>query len=90
MRLVEEILLGWVVGFILPKSIIIPIFRGMYRSMRETERLDAAERDAALRFGGEGDGGAPVRRFRPGRRPRRPRPGGPMLQVRARKPRNPA
>jgi hypothetical protein len=90
MRLAEEILLGWVLGFILPKSIIIPIFRGMYRSMRETERLDAAERDAAMRFGNDSDGGPPVRRFKPRRRPTRPRPGGPMLRVRARKPRNPA
>ena len=79
MRLAEEIFLGWVVGFLLPKSIVIPIFRGMWRSMKETERLDAEQ----ARLDGRGDGGPPVRRFR-ARRPRGPRRPRPMPPLRAR------
>ena len=69
-----ELFVGWVVFFLLPKSIIIPIFRGMYRSMRATEELD--RRDAAWLAEQQGEGGAPVLAWKR-RRPRHPfRPGG--------------
>jgi hypothetical protein len=76
----EEIVVGWLVGFVLPKLIIVPIFRGMYRSMRATEALDAADRAELER---DNDGGAGVRRHR--RRPGPRRPGG--LRARVRQPR---
>jgi hypothetical protein len=75
MPLWQEILFGWILGFVLPKSIIFPIFRGMYRSMRRTEELDAQDR-RWLAEQSRGDGGQAVpTRFRPRRR--RPPPEGP-------------
>lgn len=80
MGLWEEIVLGWVVGFILPKLIIVPIFRGMYRSMKATELLDAADRAELER---NDEGGTAVRHRR--RRPKPRRPDG--LRARAHPPR---
>lgn len=90
-RWVIWVALGWAFAFG-PKLIIVPIYRGMYRAMRATEALNAAddewlaelERDRR-RGGGEA---ARVRRRRGPNRPRRPGGLGP-LRVARQQPRRP-
>jgi len=71
----RDLLIGWVCFFLLPKAIVWPIFRGMWRSMKATEQLDERDRiwleEQAAR--GEDDGDT----VRPYPRRRGPRPGGP-------------
>jgi hypothetical protein len=40
----EEILVGWIGMFLLPKLVVVPVWRAMWRSMRATERLDELDR----------------------------------------------
>jgi hypothetical protein len=73
----RELLIGWVFMFVVPKLIIVPVFGGMWRAMKNTDaqdRLDEvwlAEYEAQHRGGGGGD---PVPAYR---RPRPPRPRNP-------------
>jgi hypothetical protein len=73
----RDLLIGWVLLFLLPKMLVIPVFLGMWRSMRATEELDELDR-AWLEVpqpDPDGDGGS----VHPWslRRPPRPRRGGP-------------
>jgi hypothetical protein len=75
----REFVVGWVLIFLVPKLIIVPVFAGMWRAMKNTDeqdRLDAiwlAEYEAQRGNGGGGDAVPAYRR----RRPPRPRnPGG--------------
>ena len=76
--LLKDLVYGWLFGFIVPKSIIYPVFRGMWRAMKATDRLDEQDRQAAA----DGDGG-PLVRARP-RRHRPPRGGSPRIARRDR------
>ncbi len=67
----KDLLYGWFFGFIVPKSIIYPVFRGMWRAMKATDRLDEQERLGVV----SDDGGGQVVRRWPRRRP--PRDGSP-------------
>jgi hypothetical protein len=49
-----HILIGWVLLFILPKLAVVPVYRWLWRAMKESDALDA--RDAAWLRGEEGDG----------------------------------
>jgi hypothetical protein len=68
----QEIIFGWVVVFTGPKLIVIPVWRWMWKSMKETERLDALDRAWLAEHGyGNGDGLDPATvRWQPAR-PRR-------------------
>ena len=75
----EELVVGWILMFILPKAVFLPVFRGMWRAMKKTDEQDVidaiwlAEYDAQRKGGGGND---PVPAFHR-RRPPRPRtPGG--------------
>ena len=76
----EELVVGWILMFVVPKLVIVPIFGGMWKAMKKTDEQDAidavwlAEYEAQRRGGGGGND--PVPSFRR-RRPQRPRtPGG--------------
>jgi hypothetical protein len=77
----RELLVGWVLIFILPKLVIVPIFGGMWRAMKKTDeqdRIDAiwlAEYEAQRGNGG-GGGNDPVPAYRKRRPPRSPRNSG--------------
>jgi hypothetical protein len=75
--LLKDLVYGWFFGFLVPKSIIYPVFRGMWKSMKATEALDAQDRAEA-----EGEGGTFVRTHPRRRRP--PRGGSPRTARRDR------
>lgn len=69
----EEILWGWIILTILPKLLVIPVWRWMRQALRDTERQDAI--DAAWLAGlGGGSGGGGVDRHPRSRRPWTPGP----------------
>jgi hypothetical protein len=70
----QEIVFGWLIVFMGPKLLVIPVWRGMWKAMKETERLDEADRVwlEAQRHGNGGEFEPVPARFRP-RTPRRPR-----------------
>jgi len=69
----EEILWGWIILTILPKLLVIPVWRWMRQALRDTERQDAI--DAAWLAGlGGGSGGGGVARHPRSRRPWTPGP----------------
>jgi hypothetical protein len=75
----EKILFFWVLLFLTPKLVFVPMFRAMYRAMAYTDRQDELDKewlDAYDRRHG-GDDGLVRRRRRRGPGPNRPRrPGG--------------
>lgn len=87
----EEVVVGWLFFFILPKAVFIPVFRAMWRAMKATDeqdRLDEiwlAEYEAGHGNGGNGD---PVIAYRRPRAPRPRNPGG--RRAAARKTRTPS
>ncbi len=73
----EELVVGWILMFTVPKLVIVPIFHEMWKAMKKTDEQD--EIDAvwlaeyeAQRKGGGGGGNDPVPAFHR-RRPPRPR-----------------
>lgn len=68
--------MGWILLFILPKGVFIPIFHAMYRAMAKTDEQDAIDAIWLAEYQRQhGDGGEPVvvHRFKP----RSPKPSGP-------------
>ena len=75
----EEVVVGWLFMFILPKAVFLPVFKAMWNAMKATDeqdRLDAifmAEYEAGHGNGGGGNNPVPAyRRRRPPRPPRNP------------------
>jgi len=77
----REIIIGWIMFFILPKGVFLPIFGGMWRAMKNTDeqdRIDAIYLAERARSGD--DGGEPVpARYR--RKPVKPRDSGPRRET---------
>jgi|1186.fasta_scaffold438404_2 hypothetical protein len=77
----QELLVGWIVFFVIPKGVFLPVFGAMYRAMKNTDEQD--RRDAvylAERARSNGDGDDPVpARYR--RRPVKPRDDGPRRET---------
>ena len=78
MTLWEEIFWIWIVLTILPKLVIIPIFRWLLRAIEDTKRQDEIDALwlASLADGGRDDDRGARRRRRPPRVPRGPHYGG--------------
>lgn len=78
MTLWEEILYVWILLTILPKLVIIPIFRWLMRAIEDTKRQDAIDAQwlASLEGGGSDDDRGQRRRRRPPRVPHGPHFGG--------------
>jgi hypothetical protein len=79
----EELVIGWILMFVVPKLVIVPIFGGMWRAMKKTDEQDAIDavwlaEYKAQRGKGGGGGNDPVPAFRKRRspRPRNPVGGG--------------
>ncbi len=70
----QEILYGWILLTVVPKLLVIPVWRWMYGAMKATDEQDAIDAAwlASLESGGAGSGGSGDRTRRP-RRPRRDR-----------------
>lgn len=77
----QEFVVGWILMFVVPKLVIVPIFGGMWRAMRNTDEQDRidevwlAEYEAQRGSGG-GGGNDPVPAYRRRRPPRPRKPGG--------------
>lgn len=80
----KEILFGWILLTIVPKLLVIPVYRWLWQAMKASDRQDLL--DAAWLASIDGEGGQPVGgRGHAGRaRPRRPRPAGPHGPARVR------
>ena len=76
----QELLVGWIVFFVIPKGVFIPVFGAMYRAMRNTDEQDRLDEIYLAELAARGDdGGDPVHaRFR--RRPVKPRDSGPRRE----------
>ena len=72
MTVLEKILLFWVLLFLTPKLVFVPVFRAMYRAMAATDRQDELDREWLDAYERRQRGDDDLRRRR--RRPRGPRP----------------
>jgi hypothetical protein len=76
----EEILVGWLFMFILPKAVFVPVFHAMWRAMKATDEQDRLDEIWLAEYqAGHGNGGGndPVPAYRRRQPPRPPRtPGG--------------
>ena len=79
----QELLVGWIVFFVIPKGVFIPVFGAMYRAMKNTDEQDRIDEVYLAELAARGgDGGEPVpARFR--RKPVKPRDSGPRRETTA-------
>jgi hypothetical protein len=89
----EEVVVGWLCFFVLPKAVFVPVFRAMWRAMKATDEQDRLDdiwlAEYEAEHGNGGGGNDPVPAYRRRKPPRPPRNHG-GRRAAARKTRSPS